>query len=136
MKYLLDVNVLLALAFEEHEFNAPVSRWLVALPRRPRAEFASCSITELGFLRIASTVPLFQADLKRAIEALTRLKSEWRITFLSDDRDTSHLPKWAKTGKQTADAHLCQLAKAHGVVLATLDRKIPGAFLIPEIKAA
>ncbi len=136
MKYLLDVNVLLALAFEEHEFNAPVSRWLVTLPKQPRAEFASCSITELGFLRIVSTVPLFQADLNRALDILTRLKSEWKIAFLSDDRDTSHLPKWAKSGKQTTDAHLCQLAKAHGAVLATLDRKIPRAFLIPETKAA
>ena len=54
------------------------------------------------------------------------------FTFISDDHDISHLPGWVKQPKQITDGHLAQLAKANGAVLATLDRGIPGAFLIPE----
>ena len=36
--------------------------------------------------------------------------------------------KWA----QTTDGYLLALAKAHGGALATLDRFIPGALLIPD----
>jgi len=38
---------------------------------------------------------------------------------------------WVKTPKQITDGHLAQLAKANGAILATLDGRIPGAFLIP-----
>jgi len=38
------------------------------------------------------------------------------------------------SAKQTTDGHLAQLAKAKGAVLATLDGKIPGAYLIPAQK--
>jgi hypothetical protein len=56
------------------------------------------------------------------------------FTFISDDHDISHIPAWVKTAKQTTDGHLAQLAKAKGAILATLDGKIPGAFLIPTLK--
>jgi len=51
--------------------------------------------------------------------------------FLRDDQDISHLPNWVNAAGQTTDGHLLQLAKANGLVFATLDTKIPGAFLIP-----
>jgi hypothetical protein len=54
------------------------------------------------------------------------------ISFLVDDHDASRLPSWVKTARQTTDGHLAQLAKANDAMLATLDRGIPGAFLIPE----
>lgn len=47
------------------------------------------------------------------------------------DRDISHLPKWVRTPKQITDGHLAELARANEAVLATLDRRIPGAFVIP-----
>jgi hypothetical protein len=50
---------------------------------------------------------------------------------LADAQDISQLPAWVKSGRQTTDGHLLQLANAHNAVLATLDSKIPGAFLIP-----
>jgi len=34
--------------------------------------------------------------------------------------------------RQTTDGHLRELAKRHFTTLATLDDKIPGAFVVPE----
>lgn len=45
--------------------------------------------------------------------------------------ELGQLPGWVKAGRQTTDGHLAQLARAHDVVLATLDEQIPGAFVIP-----
>jgi len=50
--------------------------------------------------------------------------------FLTDDQDVSHLPSWVKTGQQTTDGHLLQLARLRHAALATLDVRIPGGFLI------
>jgi predicted nucleic acid-binding protein len=51
--------------------------------------------------------------------------------FIADDHDVSRLPAWVKTGRQTTDGHLAELARAHDSVLATLDERIPSAFVIP-----
>jgi hypothetical protein len=53
------------------------------------------------------------------------------ISFIDDDQDISGLPAWVKTGRQTTDGHLMQLARVHGALLATLNAKIHGAFVIP-----
>jgi hypothetical protein len=64
---------------------------------------------------------------------LGRLKSQRRVAFrfIPDDHDISRLPSWVKTGRQTTDGHLAELARAHDSVLATLDERIPSAFVIP-----
>ena len=53
------------------------------------------------------------------------------IDFIADGNDISNLPAWVKTPKQTTDGHLLELAATQGAELATLDRAIPGACLIP-----
>jgi hypothetical protein len=53
------------------------------------------------------------------------------LTFLPDGNDISALPAWVISPKQTTDGHLLQLASTNDAVLATLDERIPGAFLIP-----
>jgi hypothetical protein len=55
-----------------------------------------------------------------------------KFTFIADHLDVTHLPSWVKTAKQTTDGHLATLARANETTLATLDRRIPGAYLIPE----
>jgi hypothetical protein len=64
---------------------------------------------------------------------LRRLKTTPTVnfTFITDDQDISNLPGWVRTAKETTDGHLKQLADANGAILATLDKRIPGAFLIP-----
>jgi predicted nucleic acid-binding protein len=126
--YLLDVNVLLAFGVRQHLLHRRVSAWVQG------AQFSvllTCSITELGFVRIASKA--YGMDIARASALLSFMKAETRFPthFLPDDQDVTQLPPWVKASDQTTDGHLLQLAQAHGAVLATLDVKIPGAFVIP-----
>jgi hypothetical protein len=79
-------------------------------------------------------LPQYGLSVEESKASLLRLKSSSRIgfAFVADALDASRLPRWVKTPKQVTDGHLVQLAKANGAVLATLDRNIPGAFVIPE----
>jgi predicted nucleic acid-binding protein len=133
MKYLLDVNALVALGFLQHEFHERVARWVRTMTSNGAPELITCSITELGFVRVLAQAPQYGFSVAQASTLLLRLKSSdvLRFTFISDDHDVSHIPAWAKTAKQTTDGHLAQLARAKGATLATLDGKIPGAFLVP-----
>ena len=131
MIYLLDVNALVALGFINHEFHARVASWLQSsnLP-----QLASCSITELGFLRVLVQAPAYGFTVVQARTLLLRLKEgrTSRLTFIPDEHDVSHLPAWVKAPKQITDGHLSKLATANGAVLATFDENIPGSFLIPK----
>ena len=135
MKYLLDVNALVAFGFFDHVFHQQLARWvryLGALANDP--ELATCAITELGFVRILAQAPQYGLTVNEARTLLGRMKTEGglKFSFVADDQDASRLPGWVKMPKQVTDGHLVQLAKANGGVLATLDRNIPGAFVIPK----
>ena len=136
MKYLLDVSALVALGIAEHEFHERVANWVRDLGAAEPLELATCSITEIGFVRIVAQTPQYAFDVSEARILLLRLKARHGevFTFIADDHDASRLPGWVKGPKQVTDGHLVQLAKANAAVLATLDRGIPGAFLIPEDK--
>ena len=130
MRYLLDVNTLVALGFAQHEFHDRVASWLRSQQFPP---LATCSITELGFIRVLAQAPAYEFTVLQARTLLVRLKETdiSQFTFIADDHDVSYLPTWVKTPKQTTDGHLLKLASANGLVLATLRRKIPEAYLIP-----
>ena len=136
MIYLLDVNTLLALVILEHEFHARVASWLDRLGASGVPEMATCSITELGFVRVLGQAQQYGSSVAQARELLLQVKHDDRVRwrFIPDDRDISHLPRWVRTPKQTTDGHLAELARANEAVLATLDRRIPGAFVIPQIR--
>jgi hypothetical protein len=130
MKYLLDVNALVAYGFRRHDFHDRVGAWIRA---RKGDRFLTCSITELGFVRVLGNVRAYGMDVAHAKSLLQELKA-WKtfpLEFLPDGNDISALPAWVKSSAQTTDGHLVQLASANGAVLATLDEGIPGAFLIP-----
>ena len=55
MIYLLDVNALVALGFVNHEFHARVVSWIRA---QNSPALATCSITELGFVRVLAQTRL------------------------------------------------------------------------------
>ncbi len=133
MKYLLDVNVLIALGFLEHEFHEKVRRWVGALSTTEGA-LATCSLTELGFVRVLAQTPQYAFSVAEAKSLLQQLKaaSPVRFEFIADDHTISHLPSWVRAPKQVSDGHLAQLAKAKGAEFVTLDRGIPGALLIPQ----
>ena len=130
MNYLLDVNALIALGFADHEFHARMVAW-VRSQRNPR--LLTCSISEIGFVRILAQAHPDKFNTEDAKKLLLRIKKapELALEFLSDDVDISMLPVWAKTPANVTNGHLAQLAIAHGALLATFDAKIPGAYLIP-----
>jgi uncharacterized protein len=131
MIYLLDVNALVALGFINHEFHTRVARWVQSTGS---PQLASCSITELGFLRVLAQAPAYGFTVAQARSLLLRLKEARTspLAFIPDGHDVSHLPGWVKAPKQITDGHLSNLARANGALLATLDENIPGSYLIPK----
>jgi predicted nucleic acid-binding protein len=140
MSYLLDVNALLALLLAEHIHHSRTLSWTQGLARRHQANFLTCPITEIGFLRILNQTTAYNRSLGEAKDLLARAKQGTivRFTFVPDDFPASGLPAWVVKPNQITDGYLLHLAKRHGSDLATLDEKIPGAFLIPRspIKSA
>jgi toxin-antitoxin system PIN domain toxin len=133
MMYLLDVNALLALGVVEHEFHQRTERW-VKKSAAQDATFATCAITELGFLRILPQASVAAFTVAQGQKQLQLMKSSaaFQFRFLADDQDAQQLPSWVHGPKQLTDGHLVSLAKAHGATLATLDQGIPDAFVIPR----
>ncbi len=131
MIYLLDVNALVALGVFHHEFHARVAAWIAS---RRSPNLATCSITEIGFVRVVSQVPAYGFTIAQARTLLLRLKRSQtvQVNFIADTHDISHLPGWARTPKQVTDGHLSALATANAAVLATLDENIPASYLIPK----
>jgi len=129
--YLLDVNALVALGFLNHEFHERVAAWVQS---QKSLQLATCSITELGFVRVLAQAPAYGFTVAQARALLLRLKEATtrRLTFMTDENDVAHLPSWVKAPKQVTDGHLSKLAAAKGGVLATLDDSIPESFLIPK----
>ena len=131
MIYLLDVNALVALGFMNHEFHGRVASWVQSTNS---AHLASCSITELGFVRVLAQAPAYGFTVAQARTLLLRLKEAPTsgLAFIPDKNDVSHLPGWVRAPRQITDGHLSKLASANSAVLATLDENIPGSFLIPQ----
>jgi uncharacterized protein len=134
MRYLLDVNLLVALGVQQHVFHERAARWVRSRLSQQGDKLLTCSITELGFVRVVSQTPQFSFTIEQAKTLLEKAKKakESAFLFLADDQDSSKLPAWVKTSRQTTNGHLAQLAKSKDAVLATLDRGRPGALVIPE----
>lgn len=132
MKYLLDVNALVAFGHTEHQFYVRVANWAVNMAINDVPEFATSPITELAFVRVMSQA--YGASISQAQSLLLGLKESesYDFSFIVDDHEATKLPAWVLGSKQTTDGHLLELALANGSLLATLDERIPGAFLIPE----
>lgn len=130
MKYLLDVNALIALGFANHQFHPRIVGWLRT---ENTPAILTCSITELGFVRILAQAPQYGFTVEEARDLLVRLKQNpmLPLTQIADKNAISDLPRWVKTPRQLTDGHLAQLASRAGAVLATFDRGIPGALSIP-----
>jgi predicted nucleic acid-binding protein len=130
MRFLLDVNALVALGIFHHQLHDRVNAWITS---QENALWLTCSITELGFARVIAQTPDYGFTVQQARTLLLslKMKSGLPLTFLPDGNDIALLPGWVSTPKQTTDGHLVQLATSNGAVLATLDEGIAGAFLIP-----
>jgi uncharacterized protein len=131
MTYLLDVNALVALGFINHELHDRVTVWIQSVAN---PHLATCSITELGFVRVLAQAAAYGFTVAQARSLLLRMKQNHivRFTFIPDGHDLSLLPSWVRTPKQITNGHLVKLASANDATLSTLDDNIPGAFVIPR----
>jgi predicted nucleic acid-binding protein len=134
MRYLADVNVLVAWGWEDHEDHRRVARWIATLKTRRGTQLLTSAIPELGFVRVSVQWAAGRIEVGEAAHTLASMLKVLgpRHGFLADDGpSTAGFPSWCTTAGRTTDAHLLCLADAHGATLATLDEGIPGAFLIP-----
>jgi hypothetical protein len=63
VKYLLDVNALIALGHLEHALHERVAVWLL---EQKSSQLLTCSITELGFVRILVQAPSYGFTVTQA----------------------------------------------------------------------
>jgi hypothetical protein len=119
VSHLLDVNFLLACAWQSHANHAKARAWLEA-----RTSFATCPITQLGFLRV-SLSPGYRASFADAMAALEDITKRKEAKFIADDLPGAKVPPVTSFSDMT-DAYLVALAKKHDLNLATLDAHLCG----------
>jgi uncharacterized protein len=126
-RFLLDVSVLLALVDDEHEFFNVAHAWVRSHGRAP---WASCPLTQNGFVRISSQ-PRY-AHAVSASEACRRLERMIQLTdhqFWLDDisvLDRTVINRDRLVGhRQITDAYLLALAVRRQGRLVTFDRAVP-----------
>jgi toxin-antitoxin system PIN domain toxin len=122
---LLDVNVLIALAWPNHVHHAPALAWFDEVGRHG---FATCPVTQAGFVGVSSNqraIPEARSP-REAREILRRITALAGHVFWPDDIEIArdkHIA-WERLGShaQVTDAHLLALAIRRGGRLATFDR--------------
>jgi len=131
MTRLLDINVLLAIAWPQHVHHARVNRWLLSQMARGKLSIATCPITQLGFLRISMNIKGYAADFESARSLLAGLvhHKDLEHSFWMDDFSIlSGRLKGNPGPNQLTDAYLAALAENRaGGRLVTLDTGIKGA---------
>ena len=122
---LLDLNILTALLWPAHEHHDAAHRWFHG---RGNARWATCPLTELGFVRIVSN-PAFSRDALSPPGAVALLGAN--LSHPAHEFWTESLPLPAAVKglesrlqgyRQLTDAYLLALADRRKGVLATFDR--------------
>lgn len=133
MKYLLDVNVLVAWGWADHVEHRRTAIW-ISSARRQADELLTSAIPELGFVRVSvqrTGGRVTVEDASRTLAGMLKSLGKTHV-FLPDDQPSDEFPEWCRHASRTTDAHLLRLAESHDARLLTLDRGIPGTFLIPD----
>jgi len=119
--------VLVALAWHNHVHHARAIGWF---PSARDGGWATCSVSESGFVRVSSNARMIPdaRSPAQAIELLRQIRSVPGHTFWSDDvspADGDAAAFLAVVGhRQVTDAHLLTLAIRRGGLLSTFDRGV------------
>ncbi len=116
MKYLLDVNFLIAAILDSHTHHGAAEKWLAGKP------LATCPLSETGFLRVVTHPKIYGVPMPMAREALGDFITRHEPAFLPDDLNA--LKSSAQSSEQVTDFYLAELASTHGMKLATFDARI------------
>lgn len=115
--WLLDGNILVAIAVSSHPHHARAIRWFDALSE----PFATCAITEGTLLRLHMQCAL-DGSATAAWEALRCFYVQARHTFWDDGFSYLEIDPAGLTGhRQVTDAWLAHLARRRGGRVATLN---------------
>lgn len=121
---LLDVNALVALAWDSHVHHEAVRAWFAA---KGSDGWATCPVTESGFVRVSSNPTALPSviTVEAARGVLSALREIAGHRFLVDDVSiTDHDVPPIVGHRQVTDAQLLTLARRHGTRLVTFDAGI------------
>lgn len=131
--FLLDVNVLLALCDPRHVHHQSAHKWFAAVGK---PAWATCPITENGFIRIASqpNYPNSPGGVASVAGLLRKFCSSGGHRFWPDavsllDESLFRIDR-VLSPNQTTDVCLLGLAVRNGGRLATFDGSIPAAAVV------
>jgi toxin-antitoxin system PIN domain toxin len=126
-RYLLDVNVLIALIDPSHIWHDAAHLWFATTGQ---AAWATCPITENGVVRIVGhsrypNSPGSPAAIAHVVSELCRLAGHefWPDDISLFDGRRFDVARLLASGLVT-DSYLLALAIAHGGMLATFDRRL------------
>jgi toxin-antitoxin system PIN domain toxin len=129
MTDLLDVNLLVSLAWPNHVHHDAAHAWF---GRRRQRSWATTPVTESGFVRVSSNRSAIPTAVSpaEALEMLGRIRAVSGSVFLPDDVEIvvgHHVdPSRVVTQRLVTDAHLLAVARRHRARLATFDRGVAG----------
>lgn len=132
MSSLFDVNVLIALIDEQHVHHSRVMQWV---SRTKDLRFATCAITQAGFVRVISQPTYINPiSLSQAFDAISRLASSprhiwWTLDQQIHDQNIFDLSR-IHGYRQLTDLMLLALAVQNQGRLVTLDAKLPLAAVV------
>lgn len=120
--YLLDINVLIALAWDDHEHHVRAHVWFGRLASE---SFATCNVTQSGFVRLSLNPKVVHCQIGMAdvFEKLKSFTQHPNHSFCEDGALQTELPQWQRvTGHtQVTDTNLLLIAHRHGRKFVTLD---------------
>jgi toxin-antitoxin system PIN domain toxin len=137
-RYLLDVNVLVALIDPAHVQHDRAHDWFAA---KGRKAWATCPLTENGVLRVVGHArypnspgtPAAVADVLSVLLALGGHEF-WPDDISLFDSQRIDATRLLESG-QVTDTYLLALARGHGGQLATFDRRLVADAVIDGSKA-
>ena len=128
MTDLLDVNLLISLAWPNHVHHAPARTWFTARNGEP---WATTPVTEAGFVRVSSNPSAIPTAVTpgEARSLLSQIRGVEGHVFLPDDVELVVGGERVLAGRivgyrQVTDAHLLTLARRHRVRLVTFDTAV------------
>jgi uncharacterized protein len=130
--YLLDANLLIALAWPNHTQHAKAHEWLA---KASPIGWGTCTVTQLAFVRISSHPKVeSHVSTQEAIEKLYEILTLPEHSFWPEPPDGFNNPAFVATIPKilthglVTDGYLATVAAFNSGMLATLDKQLARTF--------